>query len=261
MAFFEELANIDCGGVPAAIQVQTDMALPALANYGSDYLKKQFLAPSVSGDYVACVGVSEVSGGSDVAALKTYAKRDGDDLIINGSKMWITNGAQADWMCMLLNTREGHVHRNKSLVCVPMKSPGVTVARKISKLGLYSSDTAEIFFDNVRVPAKNIIGEEGEGFTYQMMQFQDERLCVGFGGKFFQFMNENILKYFHSIAVESMTRIIDETIEYCKMRHTFGMPLIENQHIYFRFAELKAEVELLRSLNYRAAGKSSCLAW
>lgn len=177
MAFFEELANINCGGVPAAIEVQTDMALPALANFGSDYLKKEFLAPSVAGDYVACVGVSEVTGGSDVAALKSYAKRDGDDLIINGSKMWITNGAQADWMCMLVNTREGAVHRNKSLVCVPMKTPGVTVARKISKMGLYCSDTAEIYFDNVRVPAKNIIGEEGEGFTYQMIQFQDERLC------------------------------------------------------------------------------------
>lgn len=182
MAFFEELAAIECGGVPAAIEVQADMALPALASFGSDELKRQFLAPSISGDYVACVGVSEVSGGSDVAALKTYARRDGDDLIINGSKMWITNGAQADWMCMLCNTREGPVHKNKSLICVPLKSPGVTVARKISKMGLYCSDTAEIYFDNVRVPAKNIIGEEGSGFLYQMIQFQDERLCSAITG-------------------------------------------------------------------------------
>lgn len=182
IAFFEELAGIDCGGIPAAIEVQTDMALPALVSFGSDYLKREFLAPSISGDYVACVGVSEVSGGSDVAALKTHAKRDGDDWIINGSKMWITNGAQADWMCLLCNTREGKVHLNKSLICVPLKSPGVTVARKIDKLGLYSSDTAEIYFDNVRVPNKNIIGDEGSGFMYQMMQFQDERLCSAASG-------------------------------------------------------------------------------
>lgn len=180
--FFEGLANIECGGVTTGLTVHTDMALPALATFGSDELKRQFLAPSLSGEYMACVGVSEISGGSDVAALKSYARKDGDDLIINGSKMWITNGAQADWMCMLVNTSDGPVHRNKSLVCVPLKTPGVTVARKIDKLGLRSSDTAEIYFDNVRVPAKNIIGEEGQGFIYQMIQFQDERLCVAICG-------------------------------------------------------------------------------
>lgn len=235
IVLFEELAQIDCGGVPAALEVQTDMALPALANFGSDELKRQFLAPSIAGDYVACVGVSESSGGSDVAALKTFARRDGDDLIINGSKCWITNGAQADWMCMLVNTSQGSVHSNKSLVCVPMKSPGVTVARKISKMGLRCSDTAEIFFDNVRVPAKNIIGEEGQGFTYQMIQFQDERLCTAM------------------TAVSTMDRLIQGTIDYCRQRVTFDAPLINNQHIFFKLAELQAENELLRSLVYRAA--------
>lgn len=148
----------------------------------NDY-RKEFLAPSLAGDYVACVGISEISGGSDVAAIKTQAVRQGDDLIINGSKMWITNGAQADWICLLANTREGVAHKNKSLICVPMKTKGVKVARKISKLGLYSSDTAEIYFDDVRVPCKNIIGEEGMGFIYQMMQFQDERICAAAVGK------------------------------------------------------------------------------
>lgn len=166
----------------AGLEVQTDMAIPALTAFGSDELKRQFLAPTIAGDYVACVGVSEPTGGSDVAALKTTAKRVGDDLIINGSKMWITNGTQADWMCLLANTREGAPHRNKSLICLPLKSPGVKIARKIKKLGLYSSDTAQIFFEDVRVPAKNIIGEEGMGFTYQMIQFQDERLCTAASG-------------------------------------------------------------------------------
>mgnify|MGYP002652510939 CR=1 FL=1 len=204
---------------------------------GSDELKRNYLAPSIAGDYVACVGVSEISGGSDVAALKTSAKRDGDDLLINGMKMWITNGYQADWMCILANTSQDlPVHKNKSLICVPMKSKGVHVARKIDKLGLRSSDTAEIYFDNVRVPARNIIGEENMGFIYQMMQFQDERLCAS------------------TTTVENMKLNIEETIEYCRSRHTFDTPLIDNQYIHFRLAELQSEVELLRSLIYRAAG-------
>lgn len=234
VAFFEELSKVNCCAVPMALMVHSDMALPALVAYGSDELKRQFLAPSVSGDYIACVGVSEPSGGSDVAALRSYAKRDGDDLLINGSKMWITNGAQADWMCMLVNTSHGPVHKNKSLVCVPLKSPGVTVARKIKKLGLHSSDTAEIFFDNVRVPAKNIIGEEGQGFLYQMLQFQDERLCCSIS------------------AVASMYRIIEYTIDYCRQRQTFDKPVIDNQYVHFKLAELQSEVECLKSLNYRA---------
>ncbi|KAH9491231.1 hypothetical protein DERF_015962 [Dermatophagoides farinae] len=234
VAFFEELANINCGGIPTALMVHTDMALPALVNYGSDELKREFLAPSLTGDYVACVGVSEPSGGSDVAALRSNARRDGDDLIINGSKMWITNGAQADWMCMLVNTSHGPVHKNKSLVCVPLKSPGVTVAKKINKIGLRCSDTAEIYFDNVRVPYRNIIGEEGLGFMYQMLQFQDERICA-------------------SISTTSgMFRAIQETIDYCRQRMTFDQPLINNQYIHFRLAELQSEVECLKSLNYRA---------
>ncbi|KAI7686929.1 hypothetical protein SSS_04003 [Sarcoptes scabiei] len=170
------------------------MALPALATFGSDYLKEQFLMPSITGEYVACVGVSEPSGGSDVAALKTHAKTDGDDLIISGSKMWITNGTQADWMCALINTKQGPIHKNKSLVCIPLKSPGVFIQRKIRKIGLHSSDTAEIIFDNVRVPRKNIIGEEGQGFTYQMLQFQEERLCVAITGSNRNFFRSELLK-------------------------------------------------------------------
>jgi citronellyl-CoA dehydrogenase len=178
MAVAEELGNIRCSGVPMAIGVQTDMAVPALARYGSHELKKSFLAPSIAGDFVACVGVSEPGAGSDVANIRTNAKpkKDSDDLVINGSKMWITNGAEADWICLLATTNDGPPHRNKSLICVPMDTPGVTVARKIDKLGNHCSDTAEIFFEDVVVPASNVIGEEGQGFTYQMIQFQEERM-------------------------------------------------------------------------------------
>ena len=172
MALGEAMGNIRSTGVTMALGVQTDMATPALARFGSDQLKKDFLAPAISGDMVACLGVSEPGGGSDVASCKTSAVRKGDDLIINGQKMWITSSLQADWMCLLANTREGKPHLNKSLIILPMNTPGVIKAKRIEKMGMHSSDTGLIYFDNVRIPAAYIIGEEGMGFTYQMMQFQ-----------------------------------------------------------------------------------------
>ncbi len=231
----EELGAIRCGGVPMAIGVQTDMATPALARFGSDEVRREFLAPSIAGDYVACLGVSEVGAGSDVASIKTYARKDGGDYVINGGKMWTTSGAQADWMCLLANTGDGAAHRNKSLVCVPMKTKGVNVARKLDKLGMRASDTAQIFFENVRVPQRNRIGEEGMGFVYQMQQFQEERIWAAAGG------------------LVTMERAIKDTIEYTRQRNAFGKSILDNQVVHFRLAELQTKVELLRSLIYRAA--------
>lgn len=233
MVVAEELGAIPCGGVPMAIGVQTDMCTPALHRFGSDELKKEYLAPAIAGDMVGCIGVSEAGGGSDVAALKTTARTEGDDYVINGSKMWITNATQADWCCLLANTSEGPVHSNKSLIIVPMDAKGITT-QKIKKIGMNSSDTAQIFFDNVRVPRRNLIGTEGAGFMMQMIQFQEERL------------------YGAANSLKMLDKLIDLTIEYCKERHTFGTPLINNQVIHFRLAELRTEVELLRSLTYRA---------
>jgi citronellyl-CoA dehydrogenase len=154
-----------------AIGVHTDMATPALARFGSDALRAEFLAPAIRGDMLACVGVSEPGAGSDVSAIATSARKDGGDYIINGAKMWITNSLQADWMCLLANTSSGAAHSNKSLIVVPMKTPGITVAQKIRKIGMMASDTGLIHFDDVRVPQAYRIGEEGQGFTYQMLQF------------------------------------------------------------------------------------------
>lgn len=230
----EELGTISCGAVPMAIGVQTDMATPALARWGSDALRAEFLTPSISGDAVAAVAVSEASGGSDVASIKTVARRDGDDYILDGSKMWITNAAQADWFCVLASTSEGKPHANKSLIIVPSRTPGVSIGDKIDKLGMRSSDTCPVFFDGVRVPQRHRIGEEGQGFSMQMIQFQEERL----------FAAANVLR--------SMEQLIAATASYCKERHAFGAPLLANQVIQFRLAELTTEVELLRSLTYRA---------
>jgi citronellyl-CoA dehydrogenase len=234
MVMAEELGAIEAGGVGMSIGVQTDMATPALARFGSDELRREFLAPSVAGDYVACIGVSEPGAGSDVASVKTVARSDGDDYVINGSKMWITNGTQADWMCLLANTGEGPAHRNKSLICLPMKTKGVQVMRKLDKLGMHCSDTAEIHFTDVRVPKRNRIGDEGKGFTYQMLQFQEERLWAA------------------AACLKAHERTIEDTIAYTRERKAFGKPLLDNQVIHFRLAELKTEVELLRSLVYRA---------
>ena len=230
----EALGHIRCGGVPMAIGVQTDMATPALARFGSDAVREEFLRPSVSGEYVACLGVSETGAGSDVASIRTTARRDGGDYVINGGKMWTTNGTQADWMCLLANTSDGPVHRNKTLICVPMKAAGVTMAKKIRKIGMMASDTAQIHFDDVRVPQRFRIGEEGQGFTYQMQQFQEERLWAA------------------ASAVEGLLRNIDDTVAYIRERKIFGQSVLDHQVVHYRLAELKTEIECLRALTWRA---------
>jgi citronellyl-CoA dehydrogenase len=229
----EELAQINCGGIPMAIGVQTDMCTPALAERGSDELRAEFLTPAISGEYVGCLGVSEVGSGSDVASIKTTARKDGGDYVINGGKMWTTNGTQADFCCVLANTSEGAVHKNKSLIIVPMKTRGVEVAKKIRKIGMDSSDTAQLFFDEVRVPQRYRIGEEGMGFIYQMEQFQIERLWGALNTTAFA------------------QRAIDITIAYTRERKVFGRPLLDNQIVHFKLAELQADVETVRSLCWR----------
>jgi len=230
----EALGHISCGALPMAIGVQTDMATPALARFGSQSLCEEFLIPAISGKAVACIGVSEPHAGSDVSAIKTTARIDGDDYIINGGKMWITNSLQADWMCVLANTSEGAAHKNKSLIIVPMNTPGVTRAKKIRKIGMMASDTGLIHFDDVRVPQRNRIGEEGMGFTYQMMQFQEERLWAA------------------ANAIQGLTNCIEQTIAYTRERQAFGKSILDNQVVHFALAELKTEVESLRALTYLA---------
>ena len=158
---------------------------------------------------VACLGVSEPGSGSDVAAIKTTARKDGGDYVISGSKMWITNGMKADWCCLLANTSEGKVHQNKSLILVPMDAKGIT-RQKIRKVGMFSSDTAQLFFD-ARVPLSNVIGPEGMGFTLQMLQFQEERLWGA------------------ANSLTMLDRLIDATIDYTRQRKVFGKPVLDNQ--------------------------------
>ena len=232
MAFAEELARINCGAIPMAIGVQTDMATPALNQYGTHELKKKYLEPAIRGDAVCSIAVTEAGGGSDVASIRTKAERVGDDYVINGSKMFITNGTQADWLCLLARTTPGTTYKGMSLIVVPTDAKGFSVSKKLKKMGNWASDTAELVFDDVRVPVSNRIGEEGMGFIYQMQQFQNERLVSALG------------------AAAGADKILKMTIEYCRGRKTFGKPLIENQAIYFRLTELISEVEFLRQMCY-----------
>ena len=241
MAMAEALGHIECGGIPMAIGVQTDMCTPALARFGSDALRREFLAPAIAGDMVGCIGVSEPGAGSDVSAIKSVARKDGDDYVITGQKMWITNSLQADWMCMLVNTGEGSAHKNKSLVMVPMRdgrggqlTRGIEVAKKIRKIGMNASDTGLIYFDEVRVPQRNRIGGEGQGFIYQMQQFQEERLWAA------------------ASCLQSLGNCIGWTIEWAQERKLFGAALADQQWVQFKLAEMKTEVESLRALTYRA---------
>ncbi len=235
VVFAEELARANCGGVPMGIVVHTDMCTPALAQHGSHELKKKYLEPSIRGDLVGAIAVSEPDAGSDVASIRTRAEKDGDDYIITGSKLYITNGTQADWLCLLARTSNEPGYRGMSLIVVPTNLPGFSVGRKLRKLGNYSSDTGELVFDHVRVPQSNRIGPEGQGFILQMQQFQKERLIAAI------------------MAHSGCERTVRDTIAYTSERKSFGRPLIENQWIHFKLAELLTEIEALRQLNYHCA--------
>ena len=232
LVFIEELSRIDCGGVPLSIMVQTNMATPAIDAFGSEYLKETYLMPAITGDMVAAIAITEPDAGSDVSAVKTFAKKDGDDYIINGSKTFITNGTQADFLTLLARTSDEKGYHCFSLFVVPTDLPGFNISKKLEKIGMKSSDTAELFFDNVRIPAKNLIGEEGEGFIYQMQQFQHERFAALPG------------------CYIGPERVIADTIDYLRQRIVFGKPLIKKQVLQHRLAGWLAELECLRQMTY-----------
>jgi len=231
----EELGRAGCNGVPMAISVQSDMATPSLHRFGTPELKRRYLTPAIKGEMVASIAVTEADAGSDVAGLRTRAVRDGDEWVINGSKLYITNGTQADWLCVLARTSDEGGSRGMSQIVVPADTPGFSVSRKLVKLGNWSSDTAELAFVDARVPVANTIGEVGRGFQQQMTQFQNERMIAAY------------------MAVGAMDTALERTADYLRQRMVFGKPLLDNQYIQFTLAELRAELDLLRHYNYACA--------
>ncbi|HWP66109.1 MAG TPA: acyl-CoA dehydrogenase family protein [Candidatus Limnocylindria bacterium] len=226
---FDEIGRCDNAGVAMGISVHTDMATPSLAQFGSDELRRRYLVPAIKGECVAAIAVTEPDGGSDVASIKTRAVRDGDDWVINGSKIYITNAATADWLCLLAVTDPNAGYGGFSQIIVPTDAPGVSY-QLLDKIGNWGSDTGLFFFDNVRVPVANTIGEIGRGFQQQMMQFQDERLVA-------------------VISVNaSCERLWEETRRWCEDRVVFKKPLTKHQVTQFKFVEMKVQIEAARAL-------------
>jgi alkylation response protein AidB-like acyl-CoA dehydrogenase len=234
----EEMARVGSGGVGMAIAVQAEMATPPILRFGTEDQKRRYLAPAIRGEKIACLGITEPGAGSDVASIQTSAVRDGDEWVINGSKMFITNGKRADYCVLVARTDKPAGYEGFSLFIVDTDLPGFSVSRTLEKLGMHSSDTAELTLDGVRVPGAALLGEEGKGFEHIMWELQGERL-VGAAG-----------------SVAGATLAFEKTLEYAKERRAFGRPIWKFQALRHRFAEMATDLEAARQMTYDVA-----LAW
>jgi alkylation response protein AidB-like acyl-CoA dehydrogenase len=223
------------GGLNMGIAVHTDMATPPILKFGSEYLKQTYLVPAIQGDKISSLGISEPGAGSDVAGIRTRAVRDGDFYVINGAKTFITNGARADFIVLVTKTDPDAGYDGFSLLVVDKDTPGFHVSKKLEKLGMHSSDTAELTFDDVRVPAENLLGEEGKGFYHIMWELQGERL-IGAAG-----------------CVAGAQRVFDQTLEYAQQRNAFGRPIGRFQVIRHKFADMATKIETARQMVYTTA--------
>ena len=231
----EELPRARCGGIPMALMVQSDMATPVVSDLGTPEQIELFLKPALRGEKIAALGVSEPGCGSDVAGMRTWARKEGDDYVINGSKTFITNGTRADFITLMLKTDPEAGHAGISIVTFPTDVKGFHVSKKLKKIGNWSSDTAELFFDDCRIPQRFLLGEEGMGFKYLMQNFQSERL----------------------IAAASTTAgaklSLAEGIEYGRDRVAFGKPILKREVWQHKIVELATKLEAAEALTYRAA--------
>ena len=234
IAMCEEWPKSLMAGLPMAMMVQSDMATPIIDEIGTEEQRQEFLAPAIRGDKIAALGVSEPGAGSDVAGMRTVAKKDGDDYLITGSKMWITNGTRCDFITLAARTSESR-HGGISLFTFPTDTPGFEVGGKIKKIGNHCSDTAILHFDNCRIPKRYLLGEEGHGFYHIMTNFQGERLVGAVMG------------------VAGAQFAIDKTIEYCRDRPAFGKNLLQFQVTRHKLVDLATQVEAGRWLAYAAA--------
>ncbi|WP_419212273.1 acyl-CoA dehydrogenase family protein [Maribacter sp. X9] len=232
--FLEELQKVNSGGFAAAIWAHTYLAMTHLNKEANDDIKKRYLGPSVEGDKIGCLCVSEPFGGSDVAAMRTTAIRKGDHYILNGSKTFITNGVHADYMIVAAKTEPSLGNKGISIFVVDRKSEGVT-ANKLNKLGWRASDTAELAFDNVKIPAENLMGEEEMGFSYIMEHFAFERLVMGINA---HARSEHVLEY---------------ALNYMSEREAFGKKINKFQALRHRIADLYGDIDMCKEYNYSVA--------
>ncbi|HLK38028.1 MAG TPA: acyl-CoA dehydrogenase family protein [Polyangiaceae bacterium] len=231
----EELPRCQSAGVSMGLLVQSDMATPVINDLGTKEQKEEFLAPAVRGEKIAALGVSEPNAGSDVAGIQTVATKDGGDYVIRGAKTFITNGTRADFVTLLVKTRPEAGAHGCTFFLVPTDTKGFHVTKKLKKIGNHSSDTAELHFEDMRVPARYMLGEESMGFMYLMQNFQSERIiaCVS--------------------AAAGSSYMLDEAIEYGRDRKAFGKPIIKREYWQHKFVDLTAKLEAARALTYRGA--------
>jgi len=233
----EELQHCRSGGVTMGIGVQTDMVCPLLHKVGSEDIKQRYLVPALRGELIGCLCITEPDAGSDVASIRTTAQPDGAHYIINGAKTFITNGVRADFAVVVARAPGSTSYKGITLFIVDKGTPGFIVSRKLNKVGMRSSDTAELIFQDCRVPAKNILGQEGQGFYHIMWELQPERL------------------YGAVSSVAGAQIALDEAVKYVKERTQFGRPISKFQAIRHRLAQLATEIEAARQLTYYVAGK------
>lgn len=229
----EELPRGGTAGVTMALLVQSDMATPVIGDLGTKEQIEEFLKPALRGDKIASLGVSEPGAGSDVAGIRTYARRDGDDYVINGQKTFITNGARADFVTLLAKTQLEAGAHGCSFLLVPTKTKGFHVSRKLKKIGNHSSDTAELFLEDVRIPARYRLGEENMGFMYLMQNFQTERLIASVS------------------AVAGAELALAFSRQYGEQRHAFGKPIIKREVWQHKFVDMYTKVEMAKAFSYK----------
>ena len=231
----EELARSGgSGGVAAGLNAHASIAMPPIFNFGTEVQKQRWLVPGIAGVKIGALGITEPGAGSVVAGLTTTAKRDGDRFIVNGAKTFITNGVRADFLVCACKTTEGGGHGGISFLVLEREMPGYEVAQKLEKMGWHSSDTGELSFTDVEVPAENLLGEENGGFKLIMANFAWERLLMAIG------------------AVGAMQRLIDVTVAYANDREAFGRPIGKFQAIRHHVAEMATKAEASRALTYNA---------
>jgi alkylation response protein AidB-like acyl-CoA dehydrogenase len=235
MVLAEAISNANSGGLAMGIAVQTDMAMPPILAFGTEEQKQEWVVPAIKGEKILCLGITEPDAGSDVAGIKTRAVRDGEDFVINGSKTYITNGHRADVIVLVVKTDPDAGYDGFSLFLVPMDAPGVIREKKLQKMGMHASDTALLAFQDVRVPASAMLGEEGKGFYHIMWELQGERM-IGAAG-----------------SVAGAQKCFDRTLEYAKEREAFGKAIGHFQVIRHKFAEMATKLESARQLVYVTA--------
>ena len=232
--FLEELQKINSGGFAAAIWAHAYLAMTHLNKEGDESIKQKYLVPSITGEKIGCLCITEPFGGSDVAGMRTTATKNDDHYIINGSKTFITNGVYSDYLIVAAKTDPTSKHTGMSLFILDREMPGIT-ATKLDKLGWKASDTGEIAFDNVKVPLKNLMGEEGKGFPYIMQHFALERLIMGINA--------------HARAEYA----VDYTIQYMSQRKAFGTTIDKLQALRHKIADMASQVEMCKEFNYSIA--------